>query len=182
MIATDHLTRRFGDFTAVDGLTLTIAEGEVKRAAIHLDKLPELAAFAPSPERQAEIDETLRLGRTKRLGLVRWNPEPRAEALARRRFEEANRKTIEKIIASELDGFQGAEVPGSRRENRIRKRIANLRLEGRGLETHGKQMLKACLVDHLRHYQIQNNRHVMARLATSAAHARRRPRAEALMA
>ena len=28
MIATDHLTRRFGDFTAVDGLTLTIAEGE----------------------------------------------------------------------------------------------------------------------------------------------------------
>ena len=29
MIATDHLTRRFGAFTAVDGLTLTIAEGEV---------------------------------------------------------------------------------------------------------------------------------------------------------
>jgi ABC-2 type transport system ATP-binding protein len=29
VIATDHLTRRFGDFTAVDGLTLTIAEGEV---------------------------------------------------------------------------------------------------------------------------------------------------------
>jgi len=28
VIATDHLTRRFGDFTAVDGLTLTIAEGE----------------------------------------------------------------------------------------------------------------------------------------------------------
>ncbi len=29
MIETDHLTRRFGAFTAVDGLTLTIAEGEV---------------------------------------------------------------------------------------------------------------------------------------------------------
>jgi ABC-type multidrug transport system ATPase subunit len=28
VIATDHLTRRFGAFTAVDGLTLTIAEGE----------------------------------------------------------------------------------------------------------------------------------------------------------
>ena len=29
MISTDHLTRKFGAVTAVDGLTLTIAEGEV---------------------------------------------------------------------------------------------------------------------------------------------------------
>ena len=28
-IRTDNLTKRFGDLTAVDGLTLTVAEGEI---------------------------------------------------------------------------------------------------------------------------------------------------------
>jgi len=28
-IQTDHLTKRFGDLTAVDGLTLSVADGEI---------------------------------------------------------------------------------------------------------------------------------------------------------
>ncbi len=131
-------------------------------------KLPEPAAFTPSQGRQAEINETLRRGREKRLGLLRWDPEKRSKALALRCFEEANRGTIEKIVATELYGFHGSEVPGSRGDRTVRKRIASLRLESHGLETHGKEMLRACLLDHLRHYQIQNNRHVLARMAAES--------------
>jgi hypothetical protein len=131
-------------------------------------QLPELAAFAPSPKRQAEIDGTLQRGRTRRLGLVRWDTEPRAEALAERRFEEANRRIIEKIVATELDGFHGAEMPGSRRARKIRKRIASLRLEAYGLEAQGRHRLRVCLQDRLRHYQIQNNWHILARMVISS--------------
>ena len=45
-------------------------------------RLPELAAFAPSPERQAYIDQNTRHGREKRLSLARWKPGPRRKALA----------------------------------------------------------------------------------------------------
>jgi hypothetical protein len=131
-------------------------------------KLEDLAAFTPLPEQQARIDETLREGKEKRLGLVRWDKGPRtkvlrSKALARRRFEESHRGTIEKIVAAELDGFQGAEAPDSEREKELRRRIASLALKGHGLETHGKNMLRRCLRDRLRHYQIQNNRHVVSR-------------------
>jgi len=128
-------------------------------------KLPDLAAFAPSPEQQAQIDATLQKGKEKRVGLVRWAWEQRTKALAQRQFEEAHGETIRKIVIAELDGFQGAEVPRSGRAKAIRRRIAGLALEGHGLEKQGKNMLKACLRDHLRHYQIQNNRHILAREA-----------------
>src|SRR5205807_19373 len=126
-------------------------------------RLPDLAAFAPSTERQAQIDKTLQKGKEKRLGLVRWDLKRRTKALARRRFEEAHGETIEKIIAAELDSFQGAELPGTGQKKTIRRRIARLALDSHGLETHGKNMLRACLRDHLRHYQIQNNRHISSR-------------------
>jgi hypothetical protein len=131
-------------------------------------KLQDLAAFTASPEQQARIDETLREGKEKRLGLVRWShgqrgQAARSKALARRRFEESHRGIMEKIVAAELDGFQGAEAPGSQREKTLSRRIASLALKGHGLEKHGKNMLRRCLRDRLRHYQIQNNRHVLDR-------------------
>ena len=128
-------------------------------------KLPDLAAFAPSADQRTQLDETFQKGKEKRLGLVRWDWEIRTGALAQLQFEEACERTIEKIIVAELDGFRGAEVPGSRRERIIRRRIATLTLDGHGLEAYGKRMLRACLRDRLRHYQIQNNRHVLGREA-----------------
>lgn len=128
-------------------------------------KLPDLAAFSPAPDQQGQMDETLQKGKAKRLGLVRWDSEPGARALSQRQFEEAHVRTIEKIIVAELDGFQGAEIPGSRREQIIRRRIANLTLDSHGLEAYGKRMLRTCLSDRLRHDQIQNNRHMSGREA-----------------
>jgi hypothetical protein len=144
-------------------------------------RLPELAAFTPSPKRQAEIEETSRRGRAMRLGLVRWHSKCGTEALAQRRFEEANRRIVERIIATELDGFHGAEAPGSRGARKITRRIASLHLKGYGLEVQGKRRLKICLADRLRHYQIQNNRHVLARIALSTVHAHSRPNVEAFI-
>jgi hypothetical protein len=131
-------------------------------------KLQDLAAFAPSPERQAQLDDTLREGREKRVMLARWNHgqrnrTQRSKAMARRQFEETHRDILEKIVAAELDGFQGAETPGSARDKTLRRWIDSLALEGHGLETHGKNMLRRCLRDRLRHYQIQNNRYVLGR-------------------
>ena len=122
-------------------------------------KLPDLAAFAPSPERQAEIDKTLRNGQQKRVGLDRWSPTARDFALTQRRFEEGNAETIADIIAWELDNFQGAELPGSAAERRIRRRIAKVKLRS----CRENEMIRRCLLDSLRHYQIQNNRHVLSR-------------------
>ena len=135
-------------------------------------KLEDLAAFAPSPERQSEIDQILGEGQERRLTLARWNQGKRSnvrksaargKALARRQFEESHRTMIEKIVAAELDGFQGAETPGSSRAKTLHRWIDSLSLEGHGLETHGKNMLRRCLHDRLRHYQIENNRHVLGR-------------------
>lgn len=131
-------------------------------------KLQDLAAFAASPEQQGRIDQTLRRGQEKRLALVRWDQgqrskTARSKALARRQFDEAHREIIEKIIAAELDSFHGAEAPGCGRERTLRRRIAGLALKGHGLETHGKNLLRRCLGDHLLHYQIQNNRYVLGR-------------------
>jgi hypothetical protein len=136
-------------------------------------QLEDLAAFVPSAERRARIDQTLEEGKEKRTALVRWTQgrrrnakrtsRERSKALARRQFEEAHWSMIEKIVSAELDGFQGAEVPGSARDRTLRRWIDSLALEGHGLEMHGKNMLRRCLRDHLRHYQIQNNRYVLGR-------------------
>ncbi len=128
-------------------------------------QLPDFAAFSPLPDQQAQSDETLRKGKEKRLGLGRWDWETRTKALTQWQFEDAYARTIETIISAELDGFQGAEVRDSGRDVTIRKRIASLALDGHGLEAHGKRMLRSCLRDRLRHYQIQNNRHVLGREA-----------------
>ena len=122
-------------------------------------RLPDLAAFTPSSERQAEIDETLRKGQQKRVGLARWSPGMREFALAERRFEEDNAGAIADLIAGELDNFQGAELPTSAADRRIRRRIAKFSLPG----NLNNERLRSCLLNSLRHYQIQNNRHVLSR-------------------
>ena len=115
--------------------------------------LPELAAFAPSPERQAQLDETLRKGKERRARLVRWAPGQRRRALEQRSFEDASAGAIRQKVAAELDGFKGAERPGSPADKQMRRQIRSL--------SSGR--LRASLLDQLRHYQIQNNRHVLAR-------------------
>lgn len=131
-------------------------------------RLPDLAALVLSHEKRVQIDETLRQGREKRWSLARWSQGKRgkverSKALARRQFEEAHREVIDRIVAAELDGFQGAEAHGSARDRTLRRWIGALTLEGHGFERHGKSMLRRCLRDRLRHYQIQNNPYVMNR-------------------
>lgn len=121
--------------------------------------LPEVAAYGPAPAEQARIDETLKRGREKRLGLTRWRPAPRRKALEERRFEDMHAADLTTIVDTKLDGFNGAEVPGSTGAQDMRRRITTF--EG--------ATLRASLLGHLRDYQIRNNRHVLARALAAAA-------------
>jgi hypothetical protein len=123
--------------------------------------LPEFGASAPSPQRQAEVDELLNGGKEKRLKLDRWAPEKRRQALERQRFERSNEGAIERVIALELDGFRGAEWPGSERDKVVRKRIGRIT---RG----GSRILRASLIDHLRDYQVQYNHHAKSQASPPA--------------
>jgi hypothetical protein len=118
--------------------------------------IPELAAFAPAPERQAQIDEALKIGRAKRLALERWAPRQKRLALEQRRFEEAQEAVIEDTITVEFDGFKGAETPGSQHDRDIQTRIGRV-------ARAGAKWLRTGLLHHLRDYQVRNNRHVVAR-------------------
>ena len=69
--------------------------------------LPELAAFAPSPERQAQIDLELEQGRDKRVRFVRWDPEQRRRALAQQRFEKDVEGEVQEKIRHGTRGLQG---------------------------------------------------------------------------
>jgi hypothetical protein len=115
-------------------------------------KLPDLAAFAPLSEQQARIDDVLQKGKEKRLGLVRWDTQPRHKALAQRQFEEEHREAIERFVTAELNGSSGT-VPTSGRENKIRTTAPR----------RNKRLLRSCLRDRLRDHQIRNNRHVLGR-------------------
>jgi hypothetical protein len=94
----------------------------------------------------------LNCGEKKRLTLDRWAPEKRRQALEQQRFERSQEGAIERIVALELEGFSGAEWPGSERDIAVRKRIGRI--------TRGRsRMLRASLIDHLRDYQVQHNHH-----------------------
>jgi hypothetical protein len=113
---------------------------------------PPPVASALPPERQAQLDETLREGKQKRASLARWRPQARGEALEQQGFEESHSAMIGQTVATRLDGFRGAEMPGSRGDRRLRRRIGSL----------GPKLFRTCLLNRLRDYQVRNNRHVMA--------------------
>ena len=117
-------------------------------------KLLQLAAFAPSPERQAQIDEIAQQGERKRLSLGRWRPEERDKALQQRWFEENNARLLENIVTVELGGFRGAETRGSAAEKEVKKRIRSV----------SKGAVRIALLNLLRDYQLRNNRHVRERM------------------
>jgi len=72
--------------------------------------------------------------------------------MRRRAFETAHAPAIEEIVRTRLDGFRGAEVPGSRGDREARSTIRR----------SGGRMLRASLVARLRDHQVRNNRHVLA--------------------
>lgn len=84
--------------------------------------------------------------------LARWDTRSRRKPLLRQAFDEANALAIEHIETTEFDGFRGARIPGSRGEKQLMKRIGKCR----------PSLLRACLSDRLRHYQIQNSRRALA--------------------
>jgi hypothetical protein len=131
-------------------------------------KLPELAAFAPSPERQAEIDEIAREGERKRRTLARWKPKERNKALEQRCFEEKNKqlhaRLLQLMVATKLGGFTGAEQPGSAADKKARKQIRRM----------SKGPVRTALKEMLRDYQIRNNRHVRERKEETDGTARHR--------
>ena len=124
--------------------------------------LPEPAAPAPSPQRQAEIQERLQKGKERRVRLERWQPARRRRALEQQRYEEANADIIEQAIGEELAGFKGAELPGSPGEQATRRQIS------RRTSRVSRKMTRRCLLDRLRDYQVQRNHHVLARSLTSS--------------
>ena len=114
-------------------------------------RAPEPAAMGLSEERRREIAEGLRRGEERRSGLGRWRAEDRCRALEQRRFEESHWAEIEEAVTLRLRGFLGAEKPGSAGEAEAKKRIR--RLSGRGL-------LRSCLLDRLRDYQVRYHTHI----------------------
>ena len=114
--------------------------------------LQELAAFAPSPERQAAIDAELERGRAKRVALARWAPDERERALAQREFERVCEHDVSATISTELDGFRGAEAPGSAAAAGKLKQIRRRRFRGGA-------WMQAVLRDRMRDFQIRNNCH-----------------------
>ena len=118
--------------------------------------LQELAAFAPSPERQAEIELELEKGKQKRVQLERWEPEQRRNALAQRKFERDFEDEIRETIRAELADFSGAETPGSAGSRSMRRRIKRGQFRGGG-------RIQRALQDQLRDYQVQNNHYILSR-------------------
>jgi len=116
-------------------------------------RLPELAAFAPAPERQAGIEATMRQGERLRRELKRWRPAERNPALEQRWFEEKSARLIENIAVTELKGFSGAEEPGSAAEKKAKRRIRRL----------SRGRVRTALLERLREHQIRNNRHARER-------------------
>jgi hypothetical protein len=115
--------------------------------------LPELAAAAAPPDRRAELDAILNAGQEKRASLSRWASRERERASARRAFETDHAREIEEAVRHDLDGFRGAEIPGSRPDHDARKQIRTFR----------GALFRVCLTDRLRDHQVRNNRHVLAR-------------------
>ncbi|MGC2694281.1 MAG: hypothetical protein WA738_00665 [Candidatus Angelobacter sp.] len=130
-------------------------------------KLPQLAAFAPSPERQAEINAIAEEGERKRRSFARWQSETRDKALQQRWFEENNARLLEDTVTTELDSFRGAEVPGSVGEKEITTQIKRV----------SAGAIRSALFDLLRDYQIRNNRHVRARTPSREAEELKHPAA-----
>jgi len=116
-------------------------------------RLPEIAVGKLPPELRTQAETTLKNGAEKRAGLSRWEPRRRQLALEQRTFETDEARAIEEITRREFDGFRGAETPGAPADKQARKRIRMM----------GGRMMRACLVDRLRDYQVRNNRHVLAR-------------------
>jgi len=105
-----------------------------------------------SPESRAEREATALAGAHARASLSRWAPRAREAAVRRRAFETAHAPAIEGIVRTRLNGFRGAEAPGSRGDREARSRIRR----------SGGRMLRASLVARLRDHQVRNNRHVLA--------------------
>jgi len=122
--------------------------------------IPEFGVPVPLPQRQAEVDRLLNDGEKRRLTLDRWAPEKRRQALELQRFERSQEGAIERIIKLELDGFRDAERPGSERDKAVRKRIGRI--------TRSGSNLRASLIDHLRDYQVQSNRHAKTQTSPPA--------------
>lgn len=121
-----------------------------------LSRATPLAEPSTPEQRRVEVDLVLREARGHRLGLLRWEPVARKKALEQRQFEGVSAALLERKIRDELDGFDGAEIPGSRE---ARKMIARLRRSGRS----GSPLLRAALRDYFRDFQIRHNPHVAAR-------------------
>ena len=113
-------------------------------------KLPQLAAFKLCADRQAEVETICHHGEARRRSFARWESKQGDQALQQRWFEDNNTSLLKNLIATELDGFRGAETPGSMGEKEI---VAQIKRVSAG-------PVRAALLDLLRDHQIRNNRHV----------------------
>ena len=125
--------------------------------------LPELAAFQPGPERQAEIDSLLAEGRAKRDALAGWSFARAKKAAVRAAAEARNQALLTKLTEEKFGGFTGAE-PGSPKEALALAGIRGLKASDLGgISGEEAAALRTLLVERLRASQIHNNRHVAGR-------------------
>ncbi|MDB5039013.1 MAG: hypothetical protein JWQ35_2541 [Bacteriovoracaceae bacterium] len=151
-IFTEYYTRKYLATLPLEGL-IEIYETPSEQ--------PELAAFKPTPERQAEIDRELQIGTEKRARLARWIEGQRPKALAQLEFAKKRNAEIEGLIDVGFNHFRGAEIPGSEDERGYLALINSFEISS--FSSDETALLRETLRGRLRFYQIKNNRHILAR-------------------
>lgn len=136
-------------------------------------QLDALASVEVSAKRREEIERLERKGKELRDNRSLWNEKDRKVVVEQLAFEERNRDLIERITSgAELNGFKGAEIPGSQADREIRGTIVNMtiyglvtdiilgRFTGPGKRTFSQndlRLLRNVLLDRLRDYQIMSH-------------------------
>lgn len=113
----------------------------------------DAATLVGPAERRARLEEVSERGREQRATLLRWHAPAKRRAEKVRAFERVQQATIDRLVATRFANFHGAEVPGSRADRAVRRKIGRL----------GPRMLRGSVLSRLRDYQIRNNRYVCAR-------------------
>jgi hypothetical protein len=114
--------------------------------------LPDPATLIAPVDRRARLDEALENGRERRAKLLRWPSAARRRAENDQACERVHEAALDALVAKALGHFAGAEVPGSRGEKVLRRKIRRV----------AARRLRGCLQHLLRDYQIRNNRYVRA--------------------
>ena len=118
---------------------------------------PIMEAFDLSPAEKKDFEEQTRIGKEKRESLARWTAKDRARAIELREFESKHAALLADLIATQFNGFAGAENYDSELSRKIVKQIKSLKVPSNGLSSDETKLARKSLFDSLRDFQIRNN-------------------------